>query len=72
MTPVLPQCAGRPVVDTDVPRVELPDGRLVTEWALTEAERHLIQRGERIRLELWTGGAAARVRVTITSEHDAT
>ena len=44
------------------------DGRVITEWQLTEAERNLIARGENIRLHVLTFGAPLQpVRLEVTT-----
>jgi len=79
MNPMLPLCDGVPVSGSfrpddpsEVPAVQQPDGRIVTEWALTDDERRRVRCGERIRLELWDASMArpVRFRLSITSEQD--
>ena len=68
MTPVaLDALAGDPepryvIIAKDQPQYEpLPalvfsDGRILTEWSLTEEERERLIQGERIRLWIWACG----------------
>ena len=40
-----------------LPALLYPDGLVLTEWRLTEAERAAIARGENLRLWIWKGVA---------------
>lgn len=45
------------------------DGKIMTEWTLSEAERLRLIAGERIRLWVWTYGRALQpVSLEVTSE----
>ena len=79
MTPVEPTTdKGQPVVFAkDQPQyLPLParrtdDGRVITEWSLTEEERDRIARGENIRLTLLTFNQPLQpIVLEITSEHE--
>lgn len=81
MTPVeMPELAADPepryvVLAKDQPEYDpLPalifaDGKVMTEWKLTEAERDRILRGENIRLWIWTFGHPLQpIALEVTSE----
>lgn len=52
-----------------LPSILFPDGKILTEWELSEAERDRIARGERIRLWIWTGGQPLQpVMLVVTDE----
>jgi hypothetical protein len=52
-----------------LPALVFPDGKLVTEWTLTEEERTRLIRGENIRLWVWTFGQPLQpVMLEVTSE----
>ena len=54
-----------------LPALRFPDGKVMTEWALSEAERERIAHGERIRLWIWTFGRPLQpvgVQVTTAEE----
>lgn len=79
MTPVEPTTlVGDPVVYAkDQPQYEsLParrtaDGRVITEWMLTDEERWRISHGENIRLTVLTfNGPLQPVILAVTSEQD--
>jgi hypothetical protein len=82
MTPVaLPELAADPEprfveIAKDQPEYQtLPalvytDGKILTEWALTEDERAAIARGENLRLWVWTFGRPLQpIALEVTSEH---
>lgn len=55
-----------------LPAILFPDGKILTEWEVTEEERGRIARGERIRLWIWTGGQPLQpVALEITDETQA-
>lgn len=55
-----------------LPALLFTDGKIMTEWQLTEEERERILRGENIRLWIWTHGRPLQpVAIEVTSE-DAT
>lgn len=52
-----------------LPALVYPDGKVLTEWKPTEAERAAIAAGENIRLWIWTFGKPLQpVALTVTSE----
>jgi hypothetical protein len=76
MDPITPTCEeGHGVIFAkDQPQyLPLPakvctDGRVITEWQLTEEERRLIACGENIRLHLYTFGQPLQpVRLQVTT-----
>lgn len=60
--------AGQPRYQT-LPALMYPDGTVLTEWVLSEAERLAIAHGENIRLWVWTFGHPFQpVKLELTSE----
>lgn len=54
---------------TPLPALVFGDGRVMTEWALSEDELTRLLRGERLRLWVWTFGRALQpVALEVTSE----
>lgn len=52
-----------------LPALVFNDGRVLTEWRFTEAERVAIARGENLRLWIWTCGHPLQpIALEITSE----
>lgn len=52
-----------------LPALVFPDGKVLTEWALTEDERAAIGRGENLRLWIWTFGRPLQpVALDVTDE----
>ena len=79
MVPIAPTCArGRAVIFAEDQPESLPlpaqiceDGRVITEWRLTEDERQRIRRGENLRLSLYTFGAPLPpVRLDVTTPEE--
>lgn len=55
-----------------LPALCYPDGKVLTEWRLTEDERRRIAAGENIRLWTWTFGAPFQpIKIEVTSEDKA-
>lgn len=55
-----------------LPALMYKDGKVLTEWSLTEDERQRLIRGERIRLWVWTFGLPLQpIALEITDEHRA-
>lgn len=53
-----------------LPALVYNDGKILTEWKLTEDEREAILRGENIRLWIWTFGRPLQpIALEVTSEH---
>lgn len=54
-----------------LPAVRYPDGRIYTEWKPDEAELARLQRGEAVRLWIWTFNQPLQpVALEVTSEHE--
>ncbi len=54
---------------TPLPAICFDDGKVLTEWVLSEDERARLIAGERIRLWTWTFGQPFQpVRLEVTSE----
>jgi len=79
MTPVTPTTGvGSPVVYAEdqpeyipLPARKTDDGRVITEWSLTEEERLRIAHGENIRLTLLTFNQPLQpVLIEVTAEED--
>ena len=52
-----------------LPALVYKDGKILTEWSLSESERALIARGENIRLWIWSFGQPLQpVALEVTSE----
>jgi hypothetical protein len=52
-----------------LPALVYNDGKILTEWKFTEAERAAIARGENLRLWIWTFGQPLQpIALEITSE----
>lgn len=52
-----------------LPAVVFRDGKVLTEWALTEVERAALVRGENIRLWIWACGQPLQpIALEVTSE----
>ncbi len=52
---------------TPLPAIAFADGKILTEWRLSEDERVRIQHGENIRLWIWTfGGPLQPVALEVT------
>jgi hypothetical protein len=52
-----------------LPALIYPDGKILTEWSLSEEERARILRGETIRLWVWTFGQPLQpVALEVTGE----
>ena len=52
-----------------LPALVFQDGKVLTEWTLTDEERSAIWRGENIRLWVWTFGETMQpVALEVTSE----
>jgi hypothetical protein len=52
-----------------LPALVFPDGKVLTEWAFSDAERALVARGENLRLWIWTGGQLLQpVALALTDE----
>lgn len=60
-----------PIYDP-LPALVFTDGRVMTEWVLSEAEREAVARGENLRVWVWTFGQPLQpLAVQITDEqHD--
>lgn len=55
---------------TPLPAIKFEDGRIVTEWKLTDEERRLISLGENIRLHIYTFHCPLQpIALEVTSEH---
>lgn len=53
-----------------LPALVFDDGRVLTEWSLSEEERAAIARGENLRLWIWTFGRPLQpIALQITDEH---
>lgn len=54
---------------TPLPALVFRDGKVLTEWTFTEAERQAIARGENLRLWIWTFGQPLQpISLEVTSE----
>lgn len=54
---------------TPLPAIIYDDGKVCTEWRLTEDERQRIARGENLRLWVWTFGQPLQpVALEVTTE----
>lgn len=54
---------------TPLPALVFADGKVMTEWALSAEECARLQRGERLRLWIWTYGQPLQpVALEVTSE----
>lgn len=48
-----------------LPSVRTPDGKVITRWTLTDAERAAVLRGDDIFLTIWSGGAINPVHLSV-------
>lgn len=48
-----------------LPSIRTPDGKVITRWSLTEAERAAVLRGEDVFLTIWSFGAIDPVWLSV-------